>query len=209
MLTETYALVAITAEQQNMRRVLSNLKESIDDNFLDRQNVEPDEIESMLNKLVLVERYFHARAVVRSVIPSIRHATTAKEDLLSELDALSAHAKLILQNLREGSQSSANLSSLRIEKLHFSMQQFCQILLKRLDQEEAELFPLAQQVLTPDEWFEVATHCLLSERDNRSRNQLQQLSESDLSRRSTRAGIERRMKKRYSSGLNMSESYTM
>lgn len=209
MLTATYALVAISAEQQNIRRVLKKLEESVDDNFLDRDSVERDTLEAMLEKLAVVDQYFHARVVVRSVIPTIRNATTAKEDLLGELDTWSRHAKSIIQHLRGYGKTITTSMIPRAEELYLSMEQFCQTLVKRLDQEEAELFPLAQQVLTPDEWFKVATHCLLSEKETQGRKHLQRLSESDLLRNPTRAGIERRIKQRYTPVLDMGDSQTM
>lgn len=211
MLTATYALVAISAEQQNTRRILSRMENSVDDNFLDRSVIEPVELKTALGKLTMVDQYFHARVVERSVIPIIRNATAAKEDLLGELEAWSRHAQSILQHLR-GYLEAHGKSRIeqRAEELHASMEQFCHALMKRLDQEEAELFPLAQQVLTSDEWFEVATHCL-ADKESQARKPLQQLSEADLFKQPapTRNGIERRMKQRYAQALDMGESQTM
>jgi hemerythrin-like domain-containing protein len=40
---------------------------------------------------------------------------------------------------------------------------YCQNLLKRLDKEEQELLPLAQKVISSDEWFEIGTQFLAQE----------------------------------------------
>jgi hemerythrin-like domain-containing protein len=43
---------------------------------------------------------------------------------------------------------------------------YCHNLLKRLDKEEQELLPLAQKVISSEEWFEIGSQFLAQDDDN-------------------------------------------
>lgn len=160
MLTATYSLVAISAEQKNARSILSKLQQHIHNILHDLQGINRSCIESALVKLEQFEEYCHQRKVEIYVIPAIRKTTREADPILAELESLSSKSMSILQSLHEQLRLVFDQGILEINKLCSSMEMYCHNLLKRLAKEEEELFPIVRGLLPIEEWFHIASKFL-------------------------------------------------
>ena len=107
MLTATYSLVAISAEQKKIRNVLGRLREYIDSCIRNLEAPELGRIETALNKLAQFDRYCHARKVEMYLIPSVRGMAREIDTLVAELESMSARAVDMLKSAQEILQAAA------------------------------------------------------------------------------------------------------
>lgn len=169
MLTATYSLVTISAEQKNIRNLLSRLREYIDSCVRSLEEPDLGKIESALSKLTQFDRYCHARKVEMYLIPSVRGMTREIDALLAELESMSARAIEMLKSAQERLRQAAEQGIEKVRELFRAMQNYCDNLLKRFTREEEELLPLLEQRLPGDQWFSIAAKFLLDEDDDHKR----------------------------------------
>jgi hemerythrin-like domain-containing protein len=162
MLTATYSLVAMSAEQKNARSILAKLQQHIHAIFQDLQGLNKSCIESALSKLQQFEEYCHRRKVEIYLIPAIRKATHDADGILLELEHLSKAAVDTLHSLQEQFHRALDQGVLEIQQVRQAAELYFHNLLKRLAKEEDELFPLVRHLLPIEQWFEIAAK-LLSE----------------------------------------------
>jgi len=156
MLTATYSLVALSAEQQNARTVLCRLQEHVQGCMESTQDLDLPQVESALNKLMQFDQYCHSRKVERFVIPAVRGATNEVDFLLAELESLSARGIDILRNAREQLRQMFEQGVIQLSELCSSLKFYCDNLHKRLAKEEDELLPMIGRLLSIDQWFSIA-----------------------------------------------------
>jgi len=163
MLTATYSLVAIAAEQENARSRLDRLQQYIHSAWKSLQHIDFGFIENALNKLMQFDKYCRSRKIEMYLIPALRNATHEAESLADELDRLSATATSILRSI--GEQLTAAFFSGRISfpEICQAMDLYCRKLAARLEREEQELLPLARIRLSTEEWFAIAAQFLSDE----------------------------------------------
>lgn len=159
MLTATYSLVALSAEQKNARNILSKLQIQIQDILYDLQSINRVCIESALNKLEQFEEYCHKRKVELYVIPAIRKVTRKADPILAELDSLHSRSVYILHSLHAQVRNAFEQGFAGIKKVCSAMEAYCHHLFKRLAKEE-ELLPLIKNLLPVEEWFDIAAKFL-------------------------------------------------
>ncbi|HYD82363.1 MAG TPA: hemerythrin domain-containing protein [Paucimonas sp.] len=160
MLTATYSLITISAEQKNVRTILSRLREYIDSCLKSLEEPDLGKIESALNKLSQFDRYCHARKVEMYLIPSVRGMAHEIDALLAELESMSARAIEMLKSAQEKLRQAFEQGLDKIGELFRAMQNYCDNLLKRFAREEEELLPLLEQRLPGDQWFSIAAQFL-------------------------------------------------
>jgi hemerythrin-like domain-containing protein len=170
MLTATYSLVAISAEQQNARTALCRLQEHVQGCLEGMHELDLPQVESALNKLAQFDQYCHSRKVERFVIPAVRGATNEIDFLLAELESLSAHGIDILRNAREQLQQMFEQGVIRLSELCSSLKFYCDNLHKRLAKEEEELLPMVGRLLSIDQWFVIAAQFMSDDAAHKRRS---------------------------------------
>ncbi len=169
MLTATYSLVAISAEQKNARSILSTLRQYIHSCWKSLQDLDLVKIEAAFNKLTQFDQYCHARKVEMYVIPAVRGATREVDSLLAELESMSARGIDILRSVQDQLRQAFDQGIVKINELCNAMEVYCDNLFKRLAKEEEELLPMVGRLLTVDEWFPIAAKFLKDDAENLKR----------------------------------------
>ncbi|HEY8027668.1 MAG TPA: hypothetical protein VIF60_24220 [Burkholderiaceae bacterium] len=160
MLTATYSIVVLSAEQQKARRVLARLQQSISHVWKNLQEIDLASVEAVIHKLTQFERLFHSRKMEQYVIPAIKSATREADLLLDELEALSSFCLKIVQTLPQQLQLAFQHGVARQKELRRAMELYCSNLQLRLMKEEQELLPLVPRVLSGDAIFELGAQFL-------------------------------------------------
>lgn len=176
MLTATYSIVAISAEQKRARKLLVKLQQTIVNAWKNFQDSDFAGIEAALHKLALFDQKFHARKVEKYVIPAIKSATHVADPLLDELEALNSYCLRILQTLQAQVHQAIGLGIAKqkdVQKeVRTAVDLYCSKLQLRLAKEEQELLPLLPKVLSGDEIFELGAR-FLEEDGAKYENQLE------------------------------------
>jgi len=160
MLTATYSLVAIRAEQDKAHRLLSRLQQYIQSGWQSLRNLDFAVLESAFNKMLHFDNYCRCRKVELYLIPAIRRVTREADTLLAELEALSAAGAEMIRLARSRLADVFEVGSAAAHEACRSIDQYCFSLQARLRKEDAELFPMARRVLSVEEWFSVAAQFL-------------------------------------------------
>lgn len=171
MLTATYSIVAISAEQKTTRKLLLKLQQTIVNAWKNLQESDFAGLEAALNKIKLVDQKFHSRKMEKYVIPAVKNATRAADPLLEELDALSTLCKRILQTLPGQLHQAVGQGIAKQKAARKTMELYCSKLQLRLAKEEQELLPLLPKVLSGDEIFELGAQ-FLAEDGEKYENQM-------------------------------------
>lgn len=164
MLTATYSLAAISAEQKNARSMLGRLQTYIQGLLNGMQERNMACVQRALEKLEQFEDYCRRRKVETHVIPAIRKRTHKADRLLGELESLRSRSAVLLQALHGQLRHAFEQGAVEIGKVCMTMDACCTHLLKRLAKEEEELFPIVRGLLPTEEWFDIAAK-LLSEKE--------------------------------------------
>ncbi len=168
MLTVTYALVTLSVEQKKARGILSVLQQRIQRSLEELKTIDRSSFESVLYQLVQFDESCHWRNIERYVIPAVRRATTEADPLIAELESLSAKAETILRAIRGSSWLGFERGIEGVKELYSSMERYCHHLRQRLAKEEDELFPIAQRVISGEEWFEIAAQFISHDAETHS-----------------------------------------
>lgn len=90
------------------------------------------------------------------MIPAVRRSLSEKSTLLSELDCLSQEALKNIRSLYRQTRVVYETEKISVEALLSLMLDYCHKLMQRLEKEEIELYPVARQLLSSDDWFSIA-----------------------------------------------------
>ena len=164
MLTATYSLVAIAAEQDKTRAMLTRLQQYLQSTWRGLQSLDFSFIETAFGKLMQFDKFFGARKLERYLMPALRDAGKEAETLMTELDALSAKGAGILRSIGEQLAEAFEMSAVKINQICHAMESYCGTMLVRLEREERELIPLARRLFSIEDWFTIAAQ-FLSEDD--------------------------------------------
>lgn len=165
MLTATYSLVAIAAEQDAARRILRRLQQYIQNIWHGIQKIDFAMLDSAFDKLAEFDAYCRKRKLEVYVIPALRKTTCEADALLEELDALSEAGRSVLRAAREQFIAAFEAGNARLHEICLSMEQYCERLHARLAREEEELFPMLRRLLSVEEWFGIAAQFLSDDAD--------------------------------------------
>lgn len=167
MLTATYSLVALSAEQKNACGMLSRLHHQIQNILQDLHGINRTCVETALRKLEQFEEYCHHRKMETYVIPAIRRTTHKADPVLAELESLRSRSLRILHSLQEQLRGAFDRGLTDVKEICSGMELYCSNLRKRFAKEEEELFPIVRDSLSIEEWFDLAAKFLSD--DQRSR----------------------------------------
>lgn len=160
MLTATYSIVAIAAEQEQARGVLSRLQQYIQAAWKGLQNIDFAFLESAFGKLKQFDKFCRYRKLERHLIPALRGTSQDSDLLLTELDMLSAKASARLRSVGDQLSRLFDAGTYHAREICHSMDAYCRDVFVRLDKEDKELLPLAKRLLSVDDWFAIAAQFL-------------------------------------------------
>lgn len=160
MLTTTYSLIVFSAEENGTRTKLATLRDHILQSMKDISVVDNAVIDSVLTEL----NQFHECALSRKIdiylITKMRKMTLYAGSLLAELESMGLLILNILRSIREKLMQAHGQGGLRAMELREAVELYCTTVLKKVDKEESALFPMANRVLTEEDWFQIARQLL-------------------------------------------------
>ena len=160
MLTATYVLLTLSIEQKKERNAISRLLQYVRSFARRPQEIDPVFIESQLQELTSFAEARHQRKVEACLMPAVRAADANCVPLMNELEALSRLGRTMLRAVHKCLHRAMRRSASQGKFLCRTIDMYCQNLLCRLDKEEQELLPLAQKVISSEEWFEIGSQFL-------------------------------------------------
>ena len=163
MLTATYVLLTLSIEQKKERHFISRLLQHVQSIARRPQEIDPVLIESQLKELTSFAESRHQRKVEACLMPAVRAADSNCAALINDLEALSRLGKAMLNAVHKCLHRAMRRSASQGKFLCRTIDMYCQNLLTRLDKEEQELLPLAQKVISSDDWFEIGSKFLAQE----------------------------------------------
>jgi hemerythrin-like domain-containing protein len=172
MLTATYALLTLSIEQKKERHFISRLLQYVQSIARKPQEIDPVFIETQLEQLTRFAEARHQHKVEACLMPAVRAADCDCSALMADLESLSRLGNAMLAAVRKCLRRAMRRSATQGKFLCRTVDLYCQNLLKRLDKEEQELLPLAQRVISSEEWFEIGTQ-FLAQDDTADRSQRQ------------------------------------
>lgn len=163
MLTATYVLLTLSIEQKKERHFISRLLQHVQSIARKPQEIDPVFIASQLEELTRFAEARHQRKVEVCLMPAVRAANCDCGALLADLESLSKMGGAMLAAVRKCLRRAMRRSATQGKFLCRTVDLYCQNLLKRLDKEEQELLPLAQRVISSENWFEIGSMFLAQE----------------------------------------------
>jgi hemerythrin-like domain-containing protein len=171
MLTATYALVTLSVEQKKSRGTLAGLHQELQSCVRSPETALHSSIERILDQLVQFDEGCHWRNLELYVIPALRSAAAEGAALIAELESLSAAGEKNLGLVRYHLRQAYQQGSVGVLEMAAAMDRYCQSLMQRLTREESELLPLAEHVISSEEWFEIAAQFISHEAESQTRRQ--------------------------------------
>lgn len=165
MLTATYSLVAIAAEQDKARNMLHRIQRYIQSTWKGLQNIDLTFLETAFNKLMQLDKYCHCRKIEVHLIPALRGVSRDADALIVELESLSVKGLNILRSVGDQFACAFDMSSGRGNEMCRAMGRYCDNLFTRLEKEEKELLPMVRRLFSIEDWFAVAARFLSDDAD--------------------------------------------
>lgn len=165
MLTSTYSLVAIAAEHDHARSRLSRLRQQLQSSWKALHQIDFAFLDNTHQRLLQFDAYFRKRKIELHLIPVLRALGREAQNLLNELDALSARASMLLGAIAEQLRGLFDAP----EQARAAVDGYCASLSQRLEREDKELLPLARRLLSVEDWFSIATQMLEDDTGGRRR----------------------------------------
>jgi hemerythrin-like domain-containing protein len=160
MLTATYTLVALSVEQTSVRVSLQSLQKLLHTNFVHQSALTEGQVEYACGALKRLYESCHWRKLDKFLVPAIRRATRMADQLLDDLDNLSQSAADAMAAASRALTDAAADTEVCVTQFCAALDGFCTSLLKRLEREEKELFPVARAVISGEAWFAIANQML-------------------------------------------------
>jgi len=163
MLTATYVLLTLSIEQKKERHFIARMLQYVQNIARRPQEIDPVHIQSQLQELITFAETRHQRKVEACLLPAVRAADASSAALVKDLEALSRIGRAMLNAVNKCLRRAMRRSAIHGKFLCRTIDLYCQNLLTRLDKEEQELLPLAQKVISSEEWFEIGSQFLAQE----------------------------------------------
>jgi hemerythrin-like domain-containing protein len=160
MLTATYALVALSVEQTNVRVNLLAFQKYVHANLRHRQSVTPGQLYGASDGLHRLYQACHWRKIEMYLIPAVRLATRQADQLLDELSGLTRAALDIVNSIQQRCAGVAQHTEEQVAQVCAGVDDFCGMLLRRLEIEERDLFAIARRAIGGETWFTIADQFL-------------------------------------------------
>lgn len=158
MLTATYTLVTLAVEQTRIRVGLQSLRQMLHAYYVHQGALSAAQVEHATDTMHKLHDACHWRKSDKFLIPAVKRATRLADDLLAELDALSAQSGDALAV--SGAFGGPIDDGEQVDAFCAVVDSFCTAWLTRLDREEQALYPLARAAVTGEAWFALANQLL-------------------------------------------------
>ena len=160
MLTTTYSLIVFPAEGNGACTKLASLRDHIQQNMKDIAVVDNAIIDGALAQL----NHFHEHAQCRKIdiylISRMRKMILYIGSLLTELESMGLLILNILRSIKGKLTQALGHGSLRLLELREAVEPYCTTVLMKVNKKENALFPMASQILTAEDWFQIARQLL-------------------------------------------------
>lgn len=160
MLTATYSLVAITAEQDNTRSMLARMQHYIRSTWNGFHGIDFAFLQTAFDRLARFDSYCRRRKLEVYLIPALRSMSHEADALIADLEALSDKAMNIVRSIADQLSAAFEPSAVRLNQICSAMERYCDHLSQRLEREENELVPLARRLFSIEDWFTIAAQFL-------------------------------------------------
>ena len=160
MLTTTYAFLSLSIEQKRLHNLLSTVQRSLHISFMNRQRLDAATLKPVVEQCTKLDASCRSRKIERYVIPAIQKATKEADPLLAQLESSTSIGRRILDSVKKWVRLAMQQRTMEMAALYASIEHYCNNLLERLAKEEKELLPLAQRVISSDEWFAMGAQFL-------------------------------------------------
>jgi hemerythrin-like domain-containing protein len=169
MLTTTYAFLSLSTERKRLYDLLGEARQLFHIHSLNNQPLDAVTLESVVGEFAKLDESCLRRKVVMYVMPAVQKATKEASQLLAELESSHALGRQILDSIREWGRLALMQKPMDTDELRLSIDRYCKNLLERLVKEEKELLPLAQRVISSEEWFAMGAKFLSIDTDHMAR----------------------------------------
>ncbi|HJV75618.1 MAG TPA: hypothetical protein VJ654_15440 [Noviherbaspirillum sp.] len=129
------------------------------------QNIDFGFVETALNKLMQFDKFRRSRKIEMFVIPTLRNTSREAEELITELERISAAGLGILHSLNEQLTEALSAGRVRFGEICQAMQVYCYKASIRLKKEEEELWPMVRRLFSTEEGFAIAAQFLSDDSD--------------------------------------------
>jgi hemerythrin-like domain-containing protein len=163
MLTATYTLVALSVEQASVRVSLQSFQKYLQANFAYQSALTPVQVEFAWKALQRLYDTCHWRKIETFLIPAIRKALPSSTQLFQELESLNGACADLLGVVDQCRTVRQVDSEAKVVQFCQAIDSFCSTMLRRLELEEKQLFPLARSVISGEAWFSIANRMLASD----------------------------------------------
>ncbi len=160
MLTATYALLTLSVEQKKERNFIVRFRHYLRMSAGAPQEIDPARLLSQLDELAGFAETRHQHKVEDCLMPAVREATRDADLLLADLESLNRSGDSMLRSARLHVRLAFAEGATQIRQLCLTLEYYCQNLLERLAKEELELLPLAQRVISSEQWFAIGSSFL-------------------------------------------------
>ena len=160
MLTSTYSLIVFGAEQTSIRTKITVLREHIQHALKDVSVIDGKITDNVLTQLNDFHDYVQYRRVDIYLINRMRKMSWHAASLLAELESLGLLSLNILRAVTEKLMQAIERGDVLVGELQETVELYCGTVLKKIEKEENKLFPMAVQLLTPEDWFQIARQLL-------------------------------------------------
>lgn len=171
MLTSTYALISLSSEQKRVHDLLVMVQRLLQDSSTERPRSDQVILDSIGRQLTRLDASCHRRKMEIFVIPAIMSATKEADFLLAELETLSATCLQVLESVGHWVQQAVDDGTREVTELYSLVALYCNSMLLRLAKEEDALLPLAQRVISSDDWFAIGVQFLSHDAEANARHQ--------------------------------------
>ncbi|GIZ50672.1 hypothetical protein [Noviherbaspirillum aridicola] len=167
MLTSTYSLVAITAEQERSRGMLARLRQHFQNAWKGVVQADFGILENACQRLMQFDNFFRCRKIDTYLVPVMRMMGREAQSIVSELESLAARAAGMLDRIRQQLRSADTRAA--PDAMRDLVSGYCDTVSLRLDREEHELLPLSRRLLSVEDWFSIAARMLADDGGRRGR----------------------------------------
>lgn len=160
MLTSTYSLIVFSEEQTSIRTKIAALRDHIQQVLKDASILDSKIAESVLTQLNDFHDCVHYRRVDIYLVSRMRKMSWHAASLLAELESLSLLSLNMLRSVKEKMMKAIKRGGAVLAEVQDAVELYCGTLSNKIEKEEKELFPMAVQLLTPEDWFQIARQLL-------------------------------------------------
>jgi len=160
MLTATYSLVSIAAEQEKARKLLGKLQQYVHTAWKGLNGLDFPFLEAAFGKLVRLENYCRSRKLELYLMPVLRAVSREAEELVLDLEKLRHSCTDAVRHIGGQLRGAPILGAAEMSGVLQSMETYCSCLFARFEREEKELLPLARRLLSVEDWFAIAANFL-------------------------------------------------